>query len=249
MTTSDLAQFGEWFHNLHLPGGVETAPHHPLGDFPARKWRRIEGNLPADLGGWRVLDIGCNAGFYSFALTARGAEVVGVDVDERCLAQARWASGQLGLTRPPSFRKLSVYRLRELDGGFDLVWFMGVAYHLRHPLLALDIVRSLSPRYLMFQTMIWPDEAACDVPRNFALTERDRIATPGWPKLGFIEDRLADDPTNWWVANDACAHAMLRSSGFEVLDCPEHETYWCRRAEVDAAVRGELDEVVRVRTD
>ncbi|MBN1237172.1 MAG: TIGR04290 family methyltransferase, partial [Gammaproteobacteria bacterium] len=66
------AEFGDWFHNLHLPGGAETAPEHPLGDFPRNKWRKVEHCVPQDLGGWRVLDIGCNAGFYSFELARRG---------------------------------------------------------------------------------------------------------------------------------------------------------------------------------
>lgn len=242
---SEVRQLGEWFHNLHLPGGVETAPEHPLGDFPARKWRQVERVVPADLRGWRVLDIGCNAGYYSFALAARGAEVVGVDIDERYLAQARWASTQLNLERPPEFRKLSVYRLQELGGGFDLVWFMGVAYHLRHPLLALDLVRSLEPRYLMFQTMTFPDAPPAAVPEDFPLMERDRLAVPGWPKLAFIEHRLAEDGTNWWAANDACARAMLRSAGFDVLESPLHETYWCRAAQVAGRVSAELDEVLR----
>lgn len=242
--TSELEQLGEWFHNLHLPDGVETAPGHPLGDFPAKKWQQIRHAVPADLSGWRVLDVGCNAGYYSFTLAERGAEVVGVDIDERYLAQARWAAQHMAVDRPPEFHKLSVYRLGELEGRFDLVWFMGVAYHLRHPLLALDIIRSLDPRYLMFQTMTFPDVRVRRVPREFPLRERYRIGAPGWPKLGFIEHSLAEDETNWWAANASCAHAMLRSSGFEVLDSPEHETWWCRATEVNPAVRAELGEVV-----
>jgi tRNA (mo5U34)-methyltransferase len=245
---SELAELGEWFHNLHLPGGIQTAPQHPLGDFPARKWSVLEGCVPADLSGYRVLDIGCNGGYYSFALAARGADVLGVDIDARYLAQARWASRQLGLANPPAFRELSVYRLLELDEHFDLIWFMGVAYHLRHPLLALDIVRSFSPQYLMFQTMTYPDAAAADVPEDFALTERERMSAPGWPRLGFIEHRLAGDPTNWWAANAAAAEAMLRSSGFRVLARPDPETWWCETAEADPAVRAELGAVMDGRT-
>jgi 2-polyprenyl-3-methyl-5-hydroxy-6-metoxy-1,4-benzoquinol methylase len=159
VTQTDVTRLGNWFHNLHLPGGVETAPDHPLGDFPARKWQAIEGCLPKDMTGWRVLDVGCNAGFYSFALAERGARVLGVDVDPRYLAQARWAASQFCFKHVPQFRQMSVYRLGDLAFDFDLVWFMGVAYHLRHPLLALDLLRCcLAPRYMMFQTMTFPDE-------------------------------------------------------------------------------------------
>lgn len=241
---AEARRLGEWFHNLHLPGGIETAPGHPLGDFPARKWERIRHVLPDDLSGWRVLDVGCNAGFYSFALAARGADVVGVDIDDRYLAQARWAAQRMQLANPPRFRKLSVYRLFELGARFDLVWFMGVAYHLRHPLLALDVVRSLEPRRLMFQTMTFPDAEAARVPRDVPLDERYRLARAGWPKLAFIEHCVAGDATNWWAGNRACARAMLRSAGFEVLASPEPETSWCRTAALDEAVREELAAVI-----
>src|SRR3954447_19506754 len=90
-----IARLAPWFHNLHLPSGHQTAPDHPLGDFPAWKWGQIAPHVPADLSGQRVLDIGCNAGFYSFQLAARGAEVLAIDTDEHYLGQARWAAGQL----------------------------------------------------------------------------------------------------------------------------------------------------------
>src|SRR5205814_6828637 len=93
----ELAELGPWFHNLHLPDGRETAPEHPLGDFPAFKWQQLAPALPDDLSGWTALDIGCNAGFYTFELARRGAQVLGVDVDERYLRQAAWAREQYGL--------------------------------------------------------------------------------------------------------------------------------------------------------
>src|ERR1700709_1603183 len=70
-----------WFHNLHLPDGTETAPNHPLGDFPAFKWAAISQSLPDDLTGMTALDIGCNAGFYSIELARRGAKVTAIDKD------------------------------------------------------------------------------------------------------------------------------------------------------------------------
>jgi len=88
------AALAPWFHNLHLPDGTQTAPDHPLGDFPSFKWRQIADHLPADLTGWRALDIGCNAGFYAVELARRGAQVVALDKDEHFLRQARWVREQ-----------------------------------------------------------------------------------------------------------------------------------------------------------
>src|SRR3954471_5402952 len=79
---SEIAEMAPWFHNLRLPRGITTAPDHPLGDFPSYKWQQIAPALPADLSGCRALDIGCNAGFYSFELAKRGARVLSVDHDE-----------------------------------------------------------------------------------------------------------------------------------------------------------------------
>ena len=63
-----IAALGPWFHNLHLPDGTETAPAHFLGDFPRYKWQALAPHLPSRLDGWTALDIGCNAGYYSFEL-------------------------------------------------------------------------------------------------------------------------------------------------------------------------------------
>lgn len=69
----EIARRGPWFHNLHLPDGAETAPNHPLGDFPQLKWLELSSHLPDELTGWSALDIGCNSGFYSIELARRGA--------------------------------------------------------------------------------------------------------------------------------------------------------------------------------
>src|SRR3954466_15360999 len=88
----EIASLGPWFHNLHLPDGTETAPAHPLGDFPRVKWQQIAPHVPADLRGLTALDIGCNAGFYSFELARRGARVRALDIDRHYLEQAAWAA-------------------------------------------------------------------------------------------------------------------------------------------------------------
>ena len=80
-TTTAIDDLKPWFHNLHLPNGAQTAPDHPLGDFPANKWAQLSAHIPSNLTGWSVIDIGCNAGFYSFELVRRGAMVTAIDVD------------------------------------------------------------------------------------------------------------------------------------------------------------------------
>src|SRR5262249_8666603 len=87
-----IQELGEWFQNIDL-AGIPTAPNHFLGDYPAIKWRKFAHAIPLDLRGKSVLDIGCNAGFYSLEMKRRGAgRVVGIDVDIRYLAQARLAA-------------------------------------------------------------------------------------------------------------------------------------------------------------
>lgn len=224
----DIEALGPWFHNLHLPGGVQTVPDHVLGgDFPAFKWQQIAPRLPRDLTGWRVLDVGCNAGFYSFELARRGANVLAIDVEDLYLEQARWAARVLGLERQVEFRRMGVYEVAGLDGNFDLVWFMGVFYHLRHPLLALDLLAQRTRKLMVFQTLSMPGEDVYPRTEDHPIDEREPLLDPGWPKMAFIEHRFAGDPTNWWVPNHAGIEAMLRSSGLRVLDRPAGEIYLC----------------------
>lgn len=222
-----VAALGPWFHNLHLPDGIQTAPDHPLGDFPAFKWRELAPHLPEDLRGWRALDIGCNAGFYSFELAKRGAFVTGIDLDPRYLKQARWAAQQYGVEDRVAFQKMQVYDLAHSDETYDLVLFMGVFYHLRYPLLGLDIVAQKVRRTLLFQTLILPGNDAPVEREIDDLNDREPLLEPGWPKMAFLEGHFAGDPTNWWAANRAGVAAMLRSAGLKIVKEPAHEMYLC----------------------
>jgi tRNA (mo5U34)-methyltransferase len=221
---------GPWFHNLDLQG-VKTAPSHFLGDYPAIKWRRFAKALPTDLSGRTVLDIGCNAGFYSIEMKRRGAErVLGVDFDREYLAQARFAAEISGLDI--EFRHLSVYDVAALRERFDVVLFMGVLYHLRHPLLALDLIHEhVAREVLVFQSMQRGSGEVDVLQENYEFSETEMFDRPGYPKLHFVEHRYAKDPTNWWVPNRACVEAMLRSAGFQITAHPEEEVYICRRVE------------------
>ena len=240
---------GPWFHNLHLPGGVQTVHDHFLGgDFPRFKWLEIAPHLPQDLSDWRVLDVGCNAGFYSFELARRGASVLAIDVEDLYLEQARWAAGVLGLQDRVEFRRMGVYEVAQLAERFDLVWFMGVFYHLRHPLLALDLLAARTRRLMMFQTLSMPGEEVYPHTADHPITEREPLLDAGWPKMAFIEHRFAGDDSNWWVPNHAGIEAMLRSSGLRVVARPAGEIYLCEpdpdRAVADRARAAGLDQAL-----
>ncbi|MEK0084080.1 TIGR04290 family methyltransferase [Benzoatithermus flavus] len=226
-----IHELGPWFHNMNL-GGIWTAPEHFLGDYPAIKWQRFAHAIPADLSGKSVLDIGCNAGFYALEMKRRGAaRVVAIDSDEDYLAQARFAAEVTGAKI--EFRKLSVYDVAKLGERFDLVLFMGVFYHLRHPLLALDLIHAhVAKDLLVFQSLQRGSTEVELVAEDYPFFDTAMFDRPGYPKMHFIEHRYAGDPTNWWAPNRACVEAMLRSAGFEILCRPEDEVFVCRWCQV-----------------
>jgi tRNA (mo5U34)-methyltransferase len=225
-----IGELGPWYQNLRIRG-VETAPRHFLGDYPAFKWSRFAHVVPEDLHGWTVLDIGCNAGFYAMEMKRRGADrVVGIDNDPRYLKQAVFAAGHSGLDI--EYRKMSVFEIAGLGERFDLVVFMGVLYHLRHPLLALDLIHEhVAGNFLLFQTLQRGIDDAPPVETDYPFSEQHIFEREGFPRLSFIEHSYSGDPTNWFIPNRAAAEALLRSSGFAVEVHPEPEVYWCRKTE------------------
>lgn len=234
-----VAALGPWFQNIDLGNGVKTAPDHFLGDYPSFKFKGFAHVLPQDLGGRSVLDIGCNAGFYSVEMKRRGAgRVLGIDSDDRYLAQARFAAEALGFP-DIEYRNHSVYDVGALGETFDLVIFMGVLYHLRHPLLALDLIREhVAGDLMLFQTMQQGSVDVLQVPADHPFHVPGTCNPPGYfdnpayPKMHFIEKSFANDWTNWWAPNAACSQAMLRAAGFAIEAQPEPEVYLCRAAPV-----------------
>jgi tRNA (mo5U34)-methyltransferase len=224
-----IRELGPWFHDLDLHG-IRTAPDHPLGQFLPDLWALVDPVLPRDMGGMSVLDIGCNAGFYSLQLHARGAEVVGIEPDPRYLAQARFAAEVLGADI--EYRQLDVYDVDRLDRQFDYVLFMGVLYHLRYPLYALDKVAKIVRRKLIVQSMIRGRWATMPLSSDYPIDERGMFEDPRYPALYFIEQSYAGDPTNWWIPNRAGIEAMLRSAGLRIEGMAGEEVYFCAPTEV-----------------
>lgn len=232
---SRLQALGDWFHNLKLHG-IETAPHHFLGDYPQCKWKTFAHAIPQNLAGRTVLDIGCNGGFYSIEMKRRGADrVVGIDFDETYLEQARFAAQVCEVDI--EFQQLSVYDIASLGEKFDIVLFMGVLYHLRHPLLALDLIHEHAAKDLfVFQSMQRGSTEVLPLKDDYTFHETAIFQHAGYPQMFFVEKKYCGDPTNWWIPNQACVEAMLRSSGFQILEHPEQEVYVCKRRELPQTI-------------
>lgn len=223
-----IEELGPWFHNIHLPDGTQTAPDHFLGDFPHTKWQQLSPLLPEDLSGRTALDIGCNAGFYSLELARRGAEVTAIDFDPNYLRQATWVLEQYQLSERVTLRQMQVYDLAHEEQQYDIVLFMGVFYHLRYPLLALDIVTRLVGDMMVFQTLSMPGDPAFSTQDDYPIHRRDQLLRQGWPKMAFIEKKFSNDPTNWWIPNTNAVEAMLRSCGMKPAEQPAEEMWICR---------------------
>ncbi len=111
---------------------------------------------------------------------------------------------------------------------------MGVLYHLRYPLYALDKVARLPREKLVFQSMIRGVPGTIPLEDDYPITETAHFEHPRHPAMFFIEKDYAGDSTNWWTPNEAAMEAMLRSAGLRIDEHPTREVYLCSP---DAAAR------------
>ncbi|HZS08959.1 MAG TPA: DUF1698 domain-containing protein [Blastocatellia bacterium] len=181
-----------WWHSIDLGNCLVTPGVHKLEEL-RDNYARF--GLPQNMAGMRVLDIGCWDGFYSFESERRGAEVVALD----CWRPEKFFEAHRALKSKIEFHELSVYEVtKERLGSFDVVLFLGVLYHLRHPLLALERV--------------------CEVSRGVAVIEShivDNVLSTPRPVMEFYEvDELGGQYDNWWGPNLECLTRMARAAGF-----------------------------------
>jgi tRNA (mo5U34)-methyltransferase len=186
-----------WFHSIELPDGGVIKGLHSVADL-REKLNAFP--IPEDLRGKRVLDVGAWTGWFSFELERRGAEVAAVDCVD--LEEFRTAHGLLG-----SRAKQLILDVEELSpesaGVFDYVLFFGVFYHLRHPLLGLERICSVTREAAFVESYVTDGASVSD----------DSATAPNL--LEFYETtELGGQADNWYGPNTKCLLAMCRSAGF-----------------------------------
>lgn len=180
----------DWWHIIDLGDGVVT----PGIRYSRTKLERMQ--MPEDLTGKSVLDIGCWDGLYSFEAERRGADTV-LAVDHRVPEGFMVARRELGSR--VEFRELDVMDLSpQAVGRFDVVFFMGVLYHVPDPIGALRRVHACTRELMILET----------------------ASSYDWrpdPVMAFrgSNEALSDPALNWWLPNPACAREMCRAVGFE----------------------------------
>jgi tRNA (mo5U34)-methyltransferase len=230
-----LERLRPWFHRIDLGGGLYTKTESVMGepvDHPAGPWQTIGRCLPADLSGKSVLDVGCNAGFYAIEAKRRGAaRVLGVDGQRQHVRQAVFVRKALGLDI--EYRRMNVYELtRERVGQFDFTLALGLIYHLKHLVLALENLYEVTRELLVVETAVMPPERT---PESF--THPLGAAEMRLHPLAYVENPSGakEQVFNWFLPGVESLKALLRSTGFaevEVVEVrAERAVVVCRKSE------------------
>lgn len=234
-----LKRLEPWFHRIDLGGGLYTKTESVMGEpvnHPHGTWQTIQKALPANLSGKTLLDVGCNAGFYSFEAKRRGARrVLGVDGQRQHVRQGLFVRKALGLE--VEFRRLNVYELNPREPGqFDITLALGLIYHLKHPILALENLYQVTKEMLIVETAIMP---ARKTPSSFSHSfgELRTVLHP----LAYVENppEAKEQVFNWFLPSVDALKALLRSTGFdevEVLEVKdERAVVVCRKTKTGAS--------------
>ena len=203
-----------WFHQIDLGNGVKTkarpAATEPI-DHPSGTWQIIQRYLPDDLEGRSVLDVGCNAGFYAIEAKRRKAgRVLGIDSQRLHIRQARFAAQVLGLDI--EYERMSVYDLSvERAGKFDVTLALGLIYHCRHLLLALERLFQVTGDLLILES-----EVLFEAPSFESLAQAAAIGRRFHP-MAYVENEPSsvEAAYNWFIPSVDGLKAMLLDAGFD----------------------------------
>lgn len=194
-----------WWHSIEVGYGIVTSGHQGGLSYPSSAYQLVKSlKFPENLKGKSFLDIGAWDGYFAFEAEKRGAsKVLAFDNFYRDKLEDTGSQGfevlKEILDSKVEFQKADVYDLSpEKFGMFDVVIFPGVLYHLKHPLLALEKIASVTKEMLILET------------------HYDPYHKGKYPLASFYEkDEVNNDPTTWWGFNEECLHAALRTAGFK----------------------------------
>jgi tRNA (mo5U34)-methyltransferase len=165
----------------------------------------------------RVLDIGARDGFFTFEAERRGAgEVIALDNEPPDRTGFSIAARLLG--SKATYVTKNVYSLNPADfGHFDVVLFLGVIYHLRHPLLALDRIHDVcAPDATLVLETHMIDDGLVAPDGSFHQLRQLHSDLPAFSLVQYYPGKmLAQDPTNQWAPSRVALEGWLRGSGFE----------------------------------
>lgn len=231
---AEIERLGPWFHSIELGSGLRTKSASLCGepvDHPMGTWQAIRGCLPSDLSANSVLDVGCNAGFYSVEAKRLGAaRVLGVDVQRMHVRQAKFVARALDLDL--EFRRISVYDLSPATvGRFDVTLALGLIYHLKHLVLGLEKLWRVTRELLIVETAIYPPTL---LPKPF----EHPIAGQGKPihAVGYVANAAesSESAFNWFLPGVGALVALLENVGFERVEVVsvvgERTVLVCRKA-------------------
>lgn len=135
VTQEKVNSFGEWYHCIDLGNGIIT----PGDRDQALTYSLYADLLPEDLTGLSVLDLGANACGFSVEFAKRGADVLAVELEPKFVKQAKFVVDHFGLSHKIDIRQGDLFDAPNF-GEFDIVAYVGLSYHIRHPQLALDML-------------------------------------------------------------------------------------------------------------
>jgi tRNA (mo5U34)-methyltransferase len=188
----DTARLGPWYQSFDLGDWLKIEAVHD-GDSVLGCLDLL--GFPRDFSGKTVLDVGCNAGYYSFVAKTRGARrVVGMDLDGHFVRQAQYLSTLLELD--VQFLQEDVHNIDTRVGSFDMIICSGLMYHIADP---TNVLARLS-----------------DMCADTILIESEFLLDPGLTHMArFLEGPYRGDPTNWWIYGPQCLEGMVRAAGFQ----------------------------------
>jgi tRNA (mo5U34)-methyltransferase len=200
-----------WYHDWEVFKGVRTPGRRSVALVGAKA------EIPRDLTGKRVLDIGAWHGCFSFECERRGAsEVVAYSLENPEVTGFTRLKDVLGSR--VQYVQGSVYGLNpEQVGEFDLILFFGVLYHLRYPLLGIDRIRTVSRGDVLIEPHTVTSRHLLRAPlwmlgQMLHLSALFR-ATPIWRQYKEFELH-PEDQSNWFGPNIAAVVESFETAGF-----------------------------------